>query len=533
MLKSLLKIYFASYGKLFRGKTKAKSAGKALLYALLLIYAFGIFIFTYYQIFKSFAPVLYGMGHGWLYFVYTDIMAFGLMCIFSVFASKTTLYEAKDNDLLLSMPIKPGTILLSRMVSLEIVNLVFGLIVMIPAAVAWYGQMPFTALSITGFVVTGLLLSLLALALSSIFGWLLAAASSKMRKKVLFETVLSVIFLVAYFAFFAQLNGIIQDLVNNADAISERLDSVFLFRWIGDACADGSVSSMLLAALCELLPFAVVYAILSATFIKTATAKKGAAKVKYVDRGQKVSSPMAALRKKEWRLFLSNSTYIINCGLGAIFILAAGVALLIYREDVSYFVEVLCVMAPEIGDYLLPLCMLIIGLLGSVSVPSIAAVSMEGRSLWLLQTVPVRPQIILRAKLGVSLWLYMPPVLLCVAALLLTVKAELVLTVLSALFPVLLVTLICVLGLVVNLRHPNLSWENPAQTIKRDPAVLIAMLLDFGIVAALGVGGWLLMDNGMSARNIMIIFDAALVIADLVLLRYLNGAGAKRFASLS
>ena len=242
---------------------------------------------------------------------------------------------------------------------------------------------------------------------------------------------------------------------------------------------------------------------------------------------------MAALRKKEWRLFLSNSTYIINSGLGAIFILAAGVALLIYREDVSYFVEVLCVMAPEIGDYVLPLCMLIIGLLGSVSVPSIAAVSMEGHSLWLLQTVPVRPQSILRAKLGVSLWLYMPPVLLCVAALLLTVKAELVLTVLSALFPVLLVTLICVLGLVVNLRHPNLSWENPAQTIKRDPAVLIAMLLDFGIVAALGVGGWLLMDNGMSARNIMIIFDAALVIADLVLLRYLNGAGAKRFASLS
>ena len=47
MLKSLLKIYFASYGKLFRGKTKAKSAVKALLYALLLIYAFGIFIFTY------------------------------------------------------------------------------------------------------------------------------------------------------------------------------------------------------------------------------------------------------------------------------------------------------------------------------------------------------------------------------------------------------------------------------------------------------------------------------------------------------
>lgn len=532
MLKTLLKVQFASYGKLLRGKSKAKTTGKVLLYSLLLLYAFGAFVFTYYQLFKSFAPVLYYMGHGWLYFVYTGIMAFALMCIFSVFASKTTLYEAKDNDLLLSMPIKPRTILLSRMVSLEAINLVFGLLVMIPAGMAWYGQLPFTAMSLISFVVTGLLMSLLALALSSMFAWLLAAASSKMRKKVLFETVLSVVFLAAYFIFFAQLNGILENLINNADSIADKMDSVILLRWIGDACADGTVSSLLLASLCEVLPFVIVCAILSVTFIRTATAKRGAAKVKYVDRGQKVSSPAAALRKKEWSLFFSNSTYIINSALGALFIVAAGVALLIYREDVSYFSDAFAAEFPSAQQYVLPGCMLIVGLLASVSVPSVAAVSMEGRSIWLVQTMPVKPQAVLRAKLGVSIWLYMPPVLLCVVALLLTVKAEPVLTVLSAAFPVLLTTLICVLGLAINIRHPNLTWENPAQTVKRDPAVIIAMLIDFGMIAAFGVGGWQLIEAGVSALNIMIIYDAAILVAAAALLRYIYGAGARRFATL-
>lgn len=535
MLKSLLKINFAAYGKMFAGKKGNKpSKGKILLYAVLFAYVFGIFVWTYYQLFEEFAPILHNMGYGWLYFVYVDIMAFAMMCIFSVFASKTTLYEAKDNDLLLSLPIKPSVILLSRMTTLLIINLFFGLLVLIPAGMAWYRQIAFSPMALVSFVLIALCLSLFALAISSLFGWLLAAVSARVRRKSLFETVLSVIFLGAYFVFFAKLNGILNDLIRNAADIADSMSSFALLKWIGDASTDGDAPSLLLSVLCLALPFAAVYAILSASFIKTATTKRGAAKVKYVDKGQKVSSPMNALRKKEWSLFLSNSTYIINCGLGALFILAAGIALLIYREDLLLLTTMLQHADPIYGNIMLPICMLALGLLGSVSVPSIAAISLEGRSIWIIQTVPVKPQSVLRAKVEVSLWLYMLPLALCVVAVLLCFESELLLAVLSALFPLLILPLFCVMSLTLNLRHYNLNWRNPAEPIKRDAAVIIGMLCNFGIVIAFGGGGWLLFYYAnLGIVAIMAIFDAVLVIAVALLWRYLMHGGAARLLHLS
>ncbi len=535
MLKSLLKINFAAYGKMFADKkSKKPSKGKILLYAILFAYVFGIFVWTYYQLFEAFAPLLHEMGYGWLYFVYVDIMAFALMCIFSVFASKTTLYEAKDNDLLLSLPIKPSVILLSRMITLLIINLFFGMLVMIPAGLAWYKQIAFSPMALVGFILIALCLSLFALAISSLFGWLLAAVSAKVRRKSLFETVLSVIFLGAYFVFFAKLNGILNNLIKNAADIADSMSSFALLKWIGDASTDGAVLPLLLSVLCLVLPFAAVYAILSASFIKTATAKRGAAKVKYVDRGQKVSSPMNALRKKEWSLFLSNSVYIINCGLGALFILAAGIALLIYREDILVLTTMLLHADPVYGELMLPICMLVLGLLGSVSVPSIAAISLEGRSIWVIQTVPVKPQCVLRAKLEVSLWLYMLPLALCVVAVLLCFESEPLLMLLSALFPLLMQLLFCVMGLVLNLRHHNLNWQNPAEPIKRDAAVIIGMLCNFATVIAFGGGGWLLFYYAdFGAIAIATIFDAVLVIAIALLYRYLMHGGASKLLHLT
>ena len=50
-----------------------------------------------------------------------------------MFTAKAQLFEARDNELLLSMPIKPSAILASRMVSLLLLNLGFELLVAIPA----------------------------------------------------------------------------------------------------------------------------------------------------------------------------------------------------------------------------------------------------------------------------------------------------------------------------------------------------------------------------------------------------------------
>ena len=71
------------------------------------------------------APLL-SAGLGWLYFALAGILAVVLAVVGSVFLTQATLYEAKDNELLLSLPIPPSKILLARMLSLYVQNFLFG-----------------------------------------------------------------------------------------------------------------------------------------------------------------------------------------------------------------------------------------------------------------------------------------------------------------------------------------------------------------------------------------------------------------------
>ena len=61
-----------------------------------------------------------------------------------------------------------------------------------------------------------------------------------------------------------------------------------------------------------------IYLLLSVSFIRIATGKRGAAKIKYSEKPMKRSSQGAALLKKEALRFWSSPTYMMNCSLGSI-----------------------------------------------------------------------------------------------------------------------------------------------------------------------------------------------------------------------
>lgn len=67
--------------------------------------------------------------------------------------------------------------------------------------------------------------------------------------------------------------------------------------------------------------FGVVYLILHWSFFKLATANKGAAKVQYVEKQARAASAGNALLRKEFCRFLQSPNYMLNCGLGIVFML--------------------------------------------------------------------------------------------------------------------------------------------------------------------------------------------------------------------
>ncbi|NCC69933.1 MAG: hypothetical protein EOM14_17415, partial [Clostridia bacterium] len=180
LIKSRLLALFSSFTRSSRLKKKKSPAFK-LLIVIFAIYILGCFFFIFGQLFYALCAPLAGYGFGWLYFGLAALMASVLCFIGSVFMAQQQLFSAKDNDLLLSMPIPPAYILGSRMLMLFVLNLLMEILVIGPAGVVYCMYYVPSAAGVIIFVVCSLALPFIPMTLSCIFGWLLALVTDRIR----------------------------------------------------------------------------------------------------------------------------------------------------------------------------------------------------------------------------------------------------------------------------------------------------------------------------------------------------------------
>ena len=105
---------------------------------------------------------------------------------------------------------------------------------------------------------------------------------------------------------------------------------------------------------------------------------------------------------------------MLNCGLGVLFLPVLGAVFLIKGGS---FISILGEMfGPELSADCIPV-IVCTAICAAASMNDMAApsVSLEGRSLWLAQSLPVVPWQILRAKLSVQLILTVFPAIFCFA----------------------------------------------------------------------------------------------------------------------
>ena len=169
-MKNLMKIQLK--GMLFRMRQSGgKRASGALIVGLLIFCLLCIelvFVALWAQM-----TVFCTMGLTWLYFSLAGILALALAVFGSVFMTQTQLYDAKDNELLLSMPIRPMQILMSRMAVLLVLTGVFTLAALLPAYVMYAAFFGVTVQIVVGWVLSAAALILLAQAVCCALGWVL------------------------------------------------------------------------------------------------------------------------------------------------------------------------------------------------------------------------------------------------------------------------------------------------------------------------------------------------------------------------
>ena len=508
------------------GNRRRRSRGMAAVYAALLIYLVVALGGMFALGFSALRP-LADMGLGWLYFALAGIAAVVLAAGSTILMAQSQLYDAKDNELLLSLPIAPGVVLASRTLVLFAMDLLIVLVVLVPAGVVfWHGQpggLPGSFALALGI----LAVSLLALSLGCLFGWLIGLLTARLRRRNLMTVLLSLILLAAYFYGYFRINALLQTILLSGAVLAER---VRLFLWPFYAFGMGLEGNwgLLLAFLAvTVVVTALMLWLLSKTFVTIVTARRPVARTRYHSRDIRETSVGKALINRELTRFFTCPIYLLNSGLGVLMTLVAGVAVLVKRE-------LLFTLASQMGaGDLIPffacagLCVL-----GSTVMISAPSVSLEGRYLWVIRSLPVPSRAVLRAKLWAHIVLSAPVFVLCGAMLWWTAEASLLMGVLILVVPVLYLVCSGAFGLMINLLLPRMDWVSETEPVKQGASVIVTMLGNFTLAAAVAVPYPLWLRAAMTPEVYLGVWALILMLASGGFLAWLDKEGTRRFEAL-
>lgn len=518
---------FRSYFYDAKKNTARSKAGTILyfvLFAFLIVVVFGG---TFGSMAFAMCGPLSQAGYGWLYFLVMSMSALFIGIIGSVFNSYSTLYLAKDNDLLLSLPIPISKIIFSRLISVYLLGLMYSGFIILPTVIVYQIVRSFDPAALAGGIMLLILMSLAVFILSCVLGWVVAKISLKIKSKSFAIVAASLIFIGLYYFVAFRANLLINDLIINAakygDKIRGSAGLLFLFGKIGE----GNLKAILIFTAVFAALTALVWIVIKRSFLGIATSTGAVAKTEYKEKAVKVNSLSAALLSKELKKLTSDANYMLNCGLGTLLIPAVGVLALIKGKMIvgqinsGFGVDGLA----EIAVFSL-LCLA--STMNDLAAPSI---SLEGKNIWVLQSLPVSAWQVLKAKIDLQLLLTGVPMLiaciLSVTALECPIAVKALLTVAALMFSVFM----ALFGMFFGLKMPNLNWTNETTVLKQSAPVMFGLFGGWFFVLVLGAG-FLLTHRFFGIGVYFTIVIALLLAASVLLTLWIKKKGTQIFESL-
>lgn len=531
MLKTLIKIRLQ--GILLRqtksSKNQKSTIGKMIMMGILFAYVAVVFSMMFGMLFSALIEPLQFMQIEWLYFAIMGIMIIMLCFIGSVFIVQHEIYEAKDNNILLSMPIKNRDILLSRIFVVLILNYVYEILVAGPAAFIYITKVGMNPIQLIAFILVILTLPLFVLAVSCLFSWLLTHLMRHIRMKNLVTLVMFIGFFAVYMYAVSSVEKYIGLLIQNGKSIAEAIEQgVYPLYHMAIAIYDANMMSLLIYLVCALIPFGIVIAILSKSFIKLATAKPKTKKIEYVEKPMKANSMMIALIKREIKHFTSSAMVMLNAAMGIIMCLIATGALIIYKNDI---IMMLGMIPSEVYSMITPILCVAGIAVGSLNIISASSISLEGDRLWVIKSLPIPVQDILNSKMLMHFLLCVPFGMIFSVTEIIIFKVGILDAMIVIIAPILFTLAIDLLGLVLNLWKPKFDWVNETACVKQSMPVMLTMFISMGLVFVL-CAGYFLLESLLSLNAYMYVVLLIIVVVNALLYYMLMTWGVRRFQEL-
>ena len=491
-------------GSKFKSERK-KNIAKALVFLIAILYLSWYIYMMVDMIMPSF--VMIGKP------IYVLAMLFTLASMFifitNIVKIKSILFDFKDYDLLFSLPLKRETIIISKLTSLYLLNLVYTLIFMVPGFIAYVKYVP-SNFGILYFILT-LFIPIVPIILSSIIGIIISWLTSFFKNKNIGSYIvnLGLVLLVLYFSF--QIEKIDPDiLANNSIGMIDRFGGIYPLTNLFVRLINRFTFIDFLLYISIPLVLIILFTILINRFyVKVRTRLlKSNIKNDYKIKEYQKSSSLFSLYKKEIRKLFSNSLYSINSLFGCLIIIIMIVALLLFNENIlGRFLAI-----PDFGDTLKTQVFFLLSLFCTLSCTTNSSISLEGKSLWILKSLPVNSDTIVLAKMMVNLTFLVPTIFIAATFFSFYLHLNTIEIIFLYLMPLAYAYFTTCFGIILNLWFPRFDFDNEIKVIKQSMAVFLSIIIGMLSVMIPMIIGDITINYLLLITSIMFFIDIALSI---------------------
>jgi ABC-2 type transport system permease protein len=406
------------------------------------------------------------------------ITSLGIL-LYALFQSSDTIFSFKDRDQLMSLPLKTTTIIASKFGSVYGQNLIFALIIMLPMGITFAVMTKISWLFYPIWLCLMLITPIVPIMLAAILGTAVKMVAIHLKYTKLINTILSfgLIIGVMYFCYFNNTTNLSQmqsqKIISISSILVAKINQFYPLTVLANqAAVKFDVWSLLLLALVSLAMFyvftklvALKYQTISSLLISSSGNSK------YSISKLSTSPPLKSLYKKELKRFFSSTTYLINMSTGIILLLVAAIAC--YFSGLDTILKTL--QLPAIPSQFMLVLPFAIGIILAMSCTAAVSLSLEGKNLWIIQSLPLKPTTIYKSKMLVNLTLLLPVSLISSLLFCLSLRVNFELNFWIFVIPLIYCFFTPVFSMFVNIKLPNFNWQSEVTVIKQGMSSMIGI----------------------------------------------------------
>lgn len=536
-MKKMISLFKASMTEgmnLFKVKTKKKSPfTKVVLPILIAILLMGV-MYSYSElIMEKLAPVNMQFVLLTIFIILTSV----LIIVEGIYKSGNLLFNCKDDDLLLSLPIKKSTVLFIRVFKFYIFELLYNSIFLLPAMLVYA---KYTNPDILFYIVSliGLLLfPIIPILISCLIGTVITFVASKFRGKNIVQTLITVIFLLGVLYFSYNSENLFNDIAKNAANINDFITKLYYpaGAYI-ELINKFDVIKLFEFILINLGLLAISIALIGRVYFNINSNVKGIKRKKNNTKYTiKTLTPTRALIKKEFNRFINSPVFVTNAGFGLVLFIIGAILIAVKFDS---FMEMLTQSGMPISLEYIKDCMpvVLLGLLCFTSfLTSITSsmISLEGKSFNILKSLPIKPYKIIKSKVMTAVLIMLPCILIGDIIIFARFGFDLLSIVFILVASIILPLIAETMGIIINLKYPRMDAKNDTEVVKQSMSSAISV---FAGMAIIGVTVFLLfkaVTSNISNIITMLIFVITFGIIYLLLDIFLHKICNRSFENIS